>query len=72
MEKCEYEEVINRMKELEKSEPKKTQKDYIASTRYLYCVETFNTFGGTLTCSINATASPETCRKSTLALYVPC
>lgn len=34
MEKCEYEEIINRMKELEKSELKKTQKDYRLLRKY--------------------------------------
>ena len=34
MEKCEYEEIINRMKELEKFELKKTRKDYKLLRKY--------------------------------------
>lgn len=34
MKKCEYEEIVNRMKELEKPEVKKTQKDYRLLRKY--------------------------------------
>ena len=34
MKKCEYEEIVERMKELEKSEVKKTQKDYRLLRKY--------------------------------------